>query len=227
MKPNTSTTAGEMAEDADVDDEKLLILPLNDTNSKKISQIIASDTARDILDGIASAPRSASEIANNLGIPLTTVQYNLEKLLDAGLVKVERTKYSKKMKPVKLYAPRRKFVVIAPEKTDRKDVIATLKRYLMVIAFAVVGSGAIEFLTMQLGGFAEETAIRSLPEEAPAPPPAPMYAPSPTPLPGEPLGAVSGFDFFAHPGLWFLLGCLFIILVVLLVEYLSRKKERR
>jgi DNA-binding transcriptional ArsR family regulator len=226
MIPNTSSsTTDEMAEDADVDEEKLLILPLNDTNSKKISQIIASDTARAILEVIASAPRSASEIANNLGIPLTTVQYNLEKLYDAGLVKVDRTKYSKKMKPVKLYAPRRKFVVIAPEKTDRKDVIATLKRYLMVIAFAVVGSGAIEFLTMRMGGFAEDAAIRSLPEEAPAP--ALPYAPSPTPLPQKALNAVPGFDFFAHPGLWFLLGCLFIILVVLLVEYLGKKKERR
>jgi DNA-binding transcriptional ArsR family regulator len=226
MIPNTSATTGELAEDTDMDDEKLLILPLNDANSKKISQIIASDTARDILDVIASAPRSASEIANNLAIPLTTVQYNLEKLFDAGLVKVERTKYSKKMKPVKLYAPRRKFVVIAPEKTDKKDVIATLKRYLMVIAFAVVGSGAIEFLTVQMGGFAEDAAIRSLPEEAPVPPPAPMYAPSPTPLPEKAFNAVPGFDLFAHPGLWFLFGCLFVILVILLVEHHGRKKER-
>jgi hypothetical protein len=35
------------------------------------------------------------------------------------------------------------------------------------------------------------------------------------------------FDFFAHPGLWFLFGSLFAILVVFLVEYLGRKKERK
>jgi len=225
--PNKSNTRNGMAEGADANDEKLLILPLNDKNSKKISQVISSDTARNILEALASTPRSASEIAEKLDIPLTTVQYNLEKLYDAGLVKVERTKYSRKMKTVKIYAPQRKFVVIAPGKADKKDVIAALKRYLTVIAFAVFGSAAIEFLTMRMGGFAEETAIRSLPEEAPAPLPAPMYAPSPTPLPEKALDAVSGFGIFAHPGLWFLFGCLFVILVVFLIEYLGRKKERK
>ena len=112
-------------------DEKLLILPLNDKNSKKISQIISNDTARNILEAIASEPLLTSELAEKLRIPLSTVQYNLEKLNDAGLVKVERTKYSEKMKHVKIYAPQRKFVVIVPGKTNRKDVIAALKRYLV------------------------------------------------------------------------------------------------
>ena len=216
-----------MAEDDAINDEKLLILPLNDKNSKKISQVISSDTARNILEALASTPRSASEIAEKLGIPLSTVQYNLEKLYDVGLVKVERTKYSRKMKTVKIYAPQRKFVVIAPGKADKKDVIAALKRYLTVIVFAAFGSAAIEFFTIPMGGFAEETAIRSLPEEAPASLPAPMYAPSPTPLPEKALDAVSGFDIFAHPGLWFLFGALFVILVVFIIEYHGRKKERR
>ena len=113
------------------EDEKLLILPLNDKNSKKISRIISNDTARNILEAIASEPLLTSELAEKLRIPLSTVQYNLEKLNDAGLVKVERTKYSEKMKHVKIYAPQRKFVVIVPGKTNRKDVIAALKRYLV------------------------------------------------------------------------------------------------
>ena len=71
-----------------MEDEKLLILPLNDKNSRKITQIISNDTARNILEAVASEPLSTSEIAEKLGIPLSTVQYNLDKLNDAGLVKV-------------------------------------------------------------------------------------------------------------------------------------------
>ena len=77
-----------MDENANTEDEKLLILPLNDKNSKKITQIISSDTARNILEAVTSEPLSTSEIAEKLGIPLSTVQYNLDKLNDAGLVKV-------------------------------------------------------------------------------------------------------------------------------------------
>jgi DNA-binding transcriptional ArsR family regulator len=235
------------------EDEKLLILPLNDKNSKKLSQIISNDTARNVLEAIASQSLSASQIADKLDIPLSTVQYNLDKLSDAGLVKVERTKYSEKMKHVKFYAPQRKYIVLVPEKTGRGDVIAALKRYLTVIAFAVAGSGAIEFFTMKMKSPALGEVTRSIPEKGggfPAPVPAPTPTPAavptippppmpavpspvPTPMPMAPpegildIDAVLGFDFFAHPGLWFLFGSLFVILVVFLVEYYGRRKDRK
>ena len=219
-----------IGENANTEDEKLLILPLNDKNSKRISQIISNDTARNILEAIASEPLSASRIAEKLRIPLSTVQYNLEKLNDAGLVKVERTKYSEKMKHVKIYAPQRKFVVIVPEKTNRKDVIASLKRYLTVIFFAVAGSGIIEFLAIKMKGPIGEVTRSVIPEEGgrplgpvPAPTPMPEIVPSPMPA-SKGIGLDLGFDIFAHPGLWFLFGCLFVILVAFIIEYLGHKK---
>ncbi len=211
-------------ENACIEDEKLLILPLNDKNSKKISQIISNDTARNILEAIASEPLSTSELAEKLRIPLSTVQYNLDKLCDAGLVKVARTKYSEKMKQVKIYAPERKFVVIVPKKTNRKEVIAALKRYLTVIFFAVVGSGIIEFLTMKMKGPIGEVTRSAIPVEegrpVPAPTPMPEIVPSPIPKVGF------EFDIFAHPGLWFLFGCLFVILAIFIIDYIGRKKTK-
>ena len=231
MVSNKNKSNNGIEENANTEDEKLLILPLNDKNSKKISQIISNDTARNILEAIASEPLSTSELAEKLRIPLSTVQYNLDKLNNAGLAKVERTKYSEKMKEVKIYAPQRKFVVIVPEKTNRKDVIATLKRYLTVIFFAVAGSGMIEFLTMMMKGPGWGEVTGGIAEKGGgdyAPIPAPEIVPSPMPAPVSPERAIDsvalGFDIFAHPGLWFLFGCLFLILVVFLIEYLERKK---
>lgn len=220
-------------ENANTEDEKLLILPLNDKNSKKITQIISNDTARIILEAIASEPLSASLIAEKLGIPLSTVQYNLEKLNDAGLVKVERTKYSEKMKHVKIYAPQRKFVVIVPEKTNRKDIIAALKRYLTVIFFAVAGSGVIEFLTMKIKGPIGGVTRSVIPEEGgrplgpvPAPTPMPEIVPSPMPA-SKGIGLDLGFDIFAHPGLWFLFGSIFVISVIFIIDYIGKKNARK
>ena len=219
--------------DENTEDEKLLILPLNDKNSKKITQIISNDTARNILEAIASEPLSASEIAEKLRIPLSTVQYNLDKLNDAGLAKVERTKYSEKMKRVKIYAPQRKFVVIVPEKTNRKDVIAALKRYLTVIFFAVAGSGVIEFLTMKIKGPIGEVTRSVIPEEGRrplGPVPAPTSMPEIVPLPiPAPKGGGLGFEFdiFAHPGLWFLFGSIFVISVIFLIDYIGKRNARK
>jgi len=227
MVSNENNNNG-IEENGNTEDEKLLILPLNDKNSKKISQIISNDTARNILEAIASEPLSASEIAKKLGIPLSTVQYNLERLNDAGLVKVERTKYSEKMKHVKIYAPQRKFVVIVPEKTNRKEVIASLRKYLTAIFIAVAGSGIIEFLTMRMKSPIGTRSV--IPEEVgrppgPLPTPTPMPEIVPSPIP-KGIGLDLGFDIFAHPGLWFLFGCLFVISLIFLIEYLGRKKDR-
>ena len=198
-----------MDENVSTNEEELLILPLNDKNSKKLSQIISNDTARDVLEAIASKPLSASEIAEKLGIPLTTVQYNLEKLNDVGLVKVERTRYSKKMKHMKIYAPQRKFVIIVPEKkTSRSEVIAALKMLLTMTFFAVVGFGVIEFLTMKIKGPELEGVIRAVQTEKGG-----------VPAPEGVFDVAYGFDIFAHPGLWFLFGSLFVIIAVFLMQY--------
>ena len=129
------------------DDEKLLILPLNDKSSKKISQVISNDTAREILGALTDEPQSTTDVAEKLGIPLTTAQYNIEKLVDAGLVKVERTKWSEKFREVKIYAPQKKLVVILPEKTSREDVVSALRKYLPILSFAAVLSGFIELVS--------------------------------------------------------------------------------
>lgn len=128
----------------DPSDEKLLILPLGE-ESKKITQVISNDTARQIIELLADAPLSASDIAERLQAPLTTVTYNLENLESVGLVKVERIKYSEKGREVKIYAPVRKLIVVVPEKTDRKSVADVLRKYMGVILASVLASSLIEF----------------------------------------------------------------------------------
>ncbi|ODS40938.1 MAG: hypothetical protein A7315_15410 [Candidatus Altiarchaeales archaeon WOR_SM1_79] len=78
-------------------DKKLIVLPL-DENSKEISQILANDTARKILETLAEKPLSATEIADSLDLALTTVQYDIKKLQDAGLIRVVDTRASEKLK---------------------------------------------------------------------------------------------------------------------------------
>jgi hypothetical protein len=96
--------------------------------------------------------------------------------------------------------------------------------------------GHYQFFTamrMKGPGSAFEEVTRSIYEEgggtpAPAPMPqpcAPTVVPSPIPAP-KGIGLDFGFDVFAHPGLWFLFGSLFVILVVFLIEYLGRKMRK-
>ncbi len=236
----------------DTPDEKLLILPLGE-ESKKITQVISNDTARQIIELLADAPLSASDIAERLQAPLTTVIYNLENLESVGLVRIERIKYSEKGREVKIYAPVRKLIVVVPEKTDRKSTIDILRKYLGVIFAATVVSGFMEFLTAKssglFGGMSAVPAATSTPVDigSSIPPAAISTTVTPTPvyeavnISTNSLGSTqpqildkgAAPDIFmriidtiaAHPAIMFLLGCLFVIAVLVAVDL--RRKDKK
>jgi DNA-binding Lrp family transcriptional regulator len=97
------------------------------------------------------APLSASDIAERLQFPLTTIVYNLENLEKVGLIRIEKIKYSEKGREVKIYAPVRKLIVVVPEKTDRKSITDILRKYVGVVLAAVFASSLIEFLLFKAG----------------------------------------------------------------------------
>jgi predicted transcriptional regulator len=139
-----------MADDEKRDDV-LLVLPLGD-ESKLITQTIANDTARQILELLAEGAMSTSSIAKRLDIPLTTAQYNVEKLIEAKLVVVEKTKYSEKGREVKLYAPARRMIVLVPANTSRQAVMDVLKKYLVLLPLAGFVALMIELAMQFLNG---------------------------------------------------------------------------
>jgi predicted transcriptional regulator len=139
-----------MADD-DKRDDVLLVLPLGE-ESKLITQTIANDTARQILELLADAPLSTSAIAKTLEIPLTTAQYNVEKLIEAKLVVVEKTKYSEKGREVKLYAPARRMIVLVPANTSRQAVMDVLKKYLVLLPLAGFVALMVELAMQFLNG---------------------------------------------------------------------------
>jgi len=255
--------------------EKLLVLPLGD-ESKKITQVITNDTARQIMELLAEQSMSASDIAKQLDVPLTTVKYNLENLVDVGLAKIERIKYSEKGRQVKVYAPVRKLIVLVPEKLGSASINEVLKKYLGVILTAVFASGFIELLTGRftssesimpdgsgqrifeegtsmdfignVSGGAEDSIVGIVNDSAQktlsitasdasniseaVPEAAEMVTDMPSHIPTlyvEPATLEKGrstldIDFTSHLGLWFLMGCLFMIALVIIVDYYRQKK---
>ncbi|MEA1945451.1 MAG: winged helix-turn-helix domain-containing protein [Euryarchaeota archaeon] len=277
----------------DGSDEKVLILPLGE-ESKKITQTLSNDSARQVLELLTDKPMSASDIAEQLDIPLTTVKYNLDALIESGLITIKQTRWSVKGREIKIYAPIRKLIVVVPNKADKKSVVDILKGYLGVLLGAAGISAIIEwwhkplFVGTQyaLKDVTEETTERGIPAPTPVemPPPmegalpAPVCAPTPVnvteagvgggatdvllrvqevaveeavatctptsapvpdvmlPVPEPTLMAPpamkgGGMDMPSidltqmlggHPGVWFLFGCIFVVVLLVLMEYRRR-----
>ena len=61
----------------------------------------------------------SQKLAKAMNLPLSTVHYNLQLLLKAGLVSADNYHYSEKGKEVLHYKLSNKYVIIAPKKTDK------------------------------------------------------------------------------------------------------------
>ena len=93
-----------------------LLVDLNEAKTKKLAETITSDTSRKILNHLAEKDNSEANISTILNLPISTVHYHLQKLMEANLVKVEEFHYSQKGREINHYKLANKYIIIAPGK---------------------------------------------------------------------------------------------------------------
>ena len=128
--------------------KNFLLVSLEENKAKQLAQIVSNDVCRKILDHLAAKDRHATEteISQGLSIPISTVHYNLQQLLQSGIVKAEEFHYSKKGREVLHYSLANKYIIIAPKNADTAGLASKLRRILPVV-FVVAAAGAmIQFL---------------------------------------------------------------------------------
>jgi DNA-binding transcriptional ArsR family regulator len=198
--------------------KKLVVTPLDE--SKQINQVLANDTARKILDIVSDESLSSSQISKKLTIPLTTVEYNIKRLQDVGLIKVDKKKWSEKGRVVKFYVPQEKFIVIAP-KMRRAQVIQTLRKMIPFVGLIAVISVIIEFITRStyLGavGFREATkttGVEKILGDV-------VTATQASEEVGN--GIIGAMQAEPHYGLWFFIIAMIILITIVLINHYTRK----
>jgi len=96
-------------------DDRFIIASMNESKSKEIADILGNKTARKILDYLADTNASESDISKNLNLPLSTVHYNVQKLLKNKIIDVRDFFWSEKGNKINIYALVKKPIVIAPK----------------------------------------------------------------------------------------------------------------
>lgn len=115
--------------------EKYLNINLEDENSLRIAEVLANKTCKKILGLIAEREGlSENDISIKLKIPLNTVDYNVKKLLDSGLIMESKNFFwsvkGKKIKTFKL--------------ANKKIIISTKPSYRAILPFVLI-AGAVGF----------------------------------------------------------------------------------
>ena len=130
--------------------KNFLLLSMEDDKIKKISNVISNESCRKILDYLSTKEATESELSKNLGIPISTVHYNLSQLVEAGLVDSPEFHYSEKGKEVNHYKLANKYIIIAPKNTF--GIKEKLKNILPVALVAAGAAGILQIVTKHMAG---------------------------------------------------------------------------
>jgi DNA-binding transcriptional ArsR family regulator len=215
--------------------KSFLLVSLKENKAKELAQAIANESCRKILDYLADKEDATeSEISSKLKIPISTVHYNLKQLLVGGLVIVEEFHYSEKGKEVNHYKLANKYIIIAPKTTY--GIKEKLKSILPVSLLALVGAGFIQLYTK----YFKPTSFAVM-DSAPAVMEAlieiPARAADIVMEEAESVGAQAVMEkapevvmetvrAVPNYALWFLFGCLFVIILVVIFEMIKAKREK-
>ncbi len=142
-------------------DADVMIIPLSDDRLKKVARALSNETAVTVLQTLVEKSMSATELSETLKLPLTTIEYNISALLEAELIKVDRIRFSRKRRDIKYYAPVKRALIFAPEKTER-GVITFLKKVLpllVVLALSFPAGLVVQHIVTLYGGPPHELPI--------------------------------------------------------------------
>jgi predicted ArsR family transcriptional regulator len=198
-------------------EESFLLVSLKEDKAKELAQVLTNDTSRKILDYLSKkGDATETEISKELGLPASTVNYNMKHLTQAGLVSDDKFHYSEKGKEVVHYTLTNKFVIIAP--THVEGLRDKLAKILPVVA---VVAGAAYLISRFAVQKVAEPMLMAATEEA--------YVGDMALKAAAPMGAPSLEQTVAEPNiaLWFAAGAAFSLILYFVWNFVYAKVKSK
>lgn len=198
-------------------EEVLHVFRTDEDKAKLLAMQIANDRGREVLECIFQGrPKSASEIARELEVPLPTVMFHIDRFLEIGIIKIAKTRMSRKLREIKYYGPAKRAILIIPYQEEETmsyiaDAVKTSVITPLTVALVVAVSGVAGYIVRKMTAV-EQPLTEALVKEA-----------EEGALPFRALEPIEpSFFSWENPILLVLLGC--IVTVVILKLYSSIKK---
>lgn len=224
--------------------EKFVLVSLKENKAKELAKVISNESCRKILDYLAeNNDATESQLAEKLQLPISTVHYNIKHLLAGGLITADEYHYSEKGKEVNHYKLANKYIIIAPKTTY--GIKEKLRSILPVGLIALATAGFIQLYTKYFrratfGAMkaAQDIAPGAMREAARDDIAAPLMqaaeeagrATAEKAIEAAPEAAetvVQTITTTPNYALWFLFGCVFVIILVVIFELVKAKKENK
>jgi len=210
-----------------VEEDKFIMIGLGDERSKKIAEVIGNKTCKKIIDYLSEVKEaSEKDIADKLSIPINTAEYNLNKLIESGLI--EKTKnffWSVKGRKIDMYRLSNKRIIISPKSSFKGVLPAFIAVLALSFTIKVITdklsyasyAGQELFVNGEVRNIAADTGAGALKTASENVQNIPSFAPS---IQNLCLNSSIGSEAWA----WFLFGGLITILIFLLINQYQKMK---
>ncbi len=142
-----------------MDNNKFMLVSLDDEKSKSVAEVLSSLTCKKIINYLAeNKEASQKDISQKLGIPMNTLDYNMKKLLSSGFVQKRKNFFwSKKGKKIVMYELSNKSIVISHKKSTA-DKLKSITPALILTAAGTVAVWVYDKISSSLPRSAEKAA---------------------------------------------------------------------
>ena len=134
-----------------MDENHFMLISLEDSKSKAISEVLGSKTCKKIISYLSEKKEaSQQDLSKALDIPMNTLDYNIKKLLESGFIQKRKNFFwSKKGKKIILYELSNKSIVISPKKSSQQKLKSIAPAFILTLAgtFAVWTYEKIKYAT--------------------------------------------------------------------------------
>lgn len=209
-------------------EEVLDVFRTDEEKAKLLAMQIANDRGREVMECIfRGRPKSASDIARELDVPLPTVMFHIDRFLEIGIIKVVKTRMSKKLREIKYYGPAKRAILIIPYQKEEtmsyianavKSSVITPLTAALVLAISGVAGYVLRKVTMvkevakpmalEAAEEVEDVSREAVKELAPAA----EYA-------------VEPFFSLQNPVILVLIGCILTLAVLGIYSYVRNRKR--
>lgn len=128
------------------------LLCMDDERTGEVLATLSSETSREVFRAVVEDPKAATDVADDLGVPVQNVAYHLDNLEEAGLIRVVDVHYSEKGQEMEIYGPSEDpLLVFLGSSEDRPGMVSAFKRFSGAIGPVAVLLAVGETLARLLG----------------------------------------------------------------------------
>ncbi|MDP1695999.1 MAG: helix-turn-helix domain-containing protein [archaeon] len=190
---------------------KYIELDLNDPRAGVIAEVMANVSCKKIINLLAEKEMSEGDLSKELKAPLNTIEYNIKKLVSAGLI--EKTKgffWSSRGKKINSYKIVNKKIIISPKSSFRGIVPAVVASVLGAVGIKLYydNSASMNY-TVPVASDSAQMLIKSSGEEA--------VRTASSGIADSAVGTAANLSYLSNNiWAWFLLGALTALLIFVL-----------